>query len=292
MIGSSLARRASLAMLLALSAVSFVRGQAPDTQDLKATVVLRVHPDAKVTVDGQVTKVKGTMRRFVSPPLERGKKYYYTIVAEWMPNTYETFTVTRTVHVEAGKTVEEDMSKADANKGDKLFIIYVPTPPEVVEAMLKLAKVGKDDVVYDLGCGDGRIVVAAVKEFNAKHAVGIDLKQERIEEAQANAKKAGVQERVEFRKADVLKLKDLSQATVVTLYLSDDLNKMLMPKLQEQLKPGARIVSHRFRMGDWKPEKTERVPIDHPIADEQLIHLWTIKTKDGEKKEDKKPSGK
>ncbi len=292
MIGFSLLRRAALALILALTAMSFVRGQAVDSQHLSATVVLRVHPDAKVTVDGRATKSMGATRRFVSPPLELGKKYHYTIVAEWKPNTYETFTVVRTVHVEAGKIAEEDMSKADAKRGDKLVIIYVPTPPEIVEAMLKLAKVGKDDVVYDLGCGDGRIVVSAVENFHAKHGVGIDLDPVRLKEAMNNAKKVGVEEKVEFRRQDVLKIDDLSQASVVTLYLSDDLNEMLQPILLKQLKPGARIVSHRFRMGDWKPEKTEKVPIEHPIADEKLIHLWTLPKKGGEKKGDKKPGGK
>ncbi len=292
MIGFPLLRRAALALILALSAMSFVRGQTANSQRLSATVVLRVHPDAKVTVDGHATKSTGSTRRFVSPPLEPGKKYHYTLVAEWKPNTYETFTVARTVHVEAGKIAEEDMSKADAKRGDKLVIIYVPTPPEVVEAMLKLAKVGKDDVVYDLGCGDGRIVIAAVEEFNAKHGVGVDLDPERIAEALKKAKRVGAEEKVEFRRQDVLKIDDLSKASVVTLYLSDDLNEMLKPILLKQLKPGARIVSHRFRMGDWKPEKTEKVPIEHPIADEKLIHLWTLPKKGGEKKEDKKPADK
>src|SRR6516165_9856236 len=172
-------------------------------------------------------------------------------------NNYETYTVTRKVKVEAGKTIEVDLRKADPAQGDKLFIRYVPTPEQVVDAMMKLAGVGKDDVVYDLGCGDGRMLIAAVKKFNARRGVGVDLDQERIEEAKAAAKEAGVADKIEFRKGDVLKVEDLSDATVVTLYLSDDLNLTLRPILLKQLKPGTRIVTHRFLMGDWKPDKTE-----------------------------------
>jgi uncharacterized protein (TIGR03000 family) len=293
MIGSLHSRRVVSALVLALSAAAFVHGQAPDRADRRATITIRVHPKAKLTVDGTATLQNGEVRRFYSPPLEKNKKYYYTFVAEWMPNTYETFTVTRQVPVEAGKTTVEDLTKADSKKGDKLFIRYVPTPPEIVEAMMKLAKVGKDDVVYDLGCGDGRLVIAAVKQFHAKRGVGIDLDPKRIQEAKENAKKAGVETQVEFRQGDVLKpIKNLSDATVVTLYLSNALNEMLRPTLRKELKPRARIVSHRFTMGDWKPDKTETVDIFHPIPEEKRIHLWTIGKTDEGKKEEKNHSGK
>lgn len=284
------APRIALVLLLLLSAAPSVRSQ---EQDRRATITIHVATNAKVTVDDRPTGQTGAVRRFTSPPLEEGKKYHYTFVAEWMPNNYETFTVTRKVHVESGKLTREDMTKADPKKGDKLFIRYVPTPPEIVEAMMKLAKVGKDDVVYDLGCGDGRIVITAVKRFNARRGVGIDLDPNRIEEAKENAKKAGVDKNVAFRQDDVLKIQDLSDATVVMLYLSDDLNAMLRPALQKQLKPGARIVSHRFLMGEWKPDKTE----SHNVARSWYvgpyrIHLWTISKKDGDKIEDKIHSGK
>ena len=136
-------------------------------------------------------------------------------------------------------------------------MIYVPTPDEVVEAMCKLGKVGKDDVVYDIGCGDGRMVIQAVKKFGAKRGVGIDLSAERIKDCNANAKKAEVSDRVTFLQKDALTIKDFSEATVVLIYLSDYLNAALRPTLQKTLKPGAHIVSHRFLMGDWKPETTK-----------------------------------
>jgi cyclopropane fatty-acyl-phospholipid synthase-like methyltransferase len=147
-------------------------------------------------------------------------------------------------------------------------VIYVPTPPEVVAAMLKLAKVTKADVVYDLGCGDGRIPVTAAKEYGAR-GVGIDIDPQRIKEANENAKQAGVTDKVKFMEADLFTT-DISQASVVTLYLLPSLNLKLMPKLKKELKPGTRIVSHSFDMGEeWKPEQTQEI-------DGRTIYFWTI----------------
>jgi uncharacterized protein (TIGR03000 family) len=279
MVDSSLSRRLPLLLLAALCAAPAVRAQAPDQQDRRAFITVRVYPEATLTVDGQPTRATGETRRFYSPPLQTGKRYSYTFVAEWMPgNNYETWTVTRKVTVEAGKPIQIDLSKPNTKEGDKLFIRYVPTPPEIVAAMMKLGGVSKDDVVYDLGCGDGRIVIAAVHDFKAQRGVGVDLDPERLQEARRNAEKAGVEKQVDFRQENVLHVKDLSKATVVMLYLSNDLNELLRPILEKQLKPGTRIVSHRFRMGDWQPDKTET----HAVADgwykgKYQIHLWTIK---------------
>lgn len=288
----ALSRRVALMFVFLLIVVPALRSQVPDKEERRATVIIRVHSSATLTVNDQPTRQKGERRSFVSPPLEPGKKYTYTFVAEWMPrNNYETYKVTRKVEVQAGKEVEVDMSEADLKKGDVLFIRFVPTPRETIDAMMKLANVGEDDVVYDLGCGDGSLVVAAVKKYHAKRGVGIDLDTDRIKEANAKAKEEGVEKKVEFRLQNVLEVKDLSQATVVMLYMSDELNNQLRPILQKKLKPGARIVSHRFTMGEWKPDKTETVDIHHDIPEEKRIHLWTIKKEAG-KKEDKNHSGK
>lgn len=146
-------------------------------------------------------------------------------------------------------------------------VIYVPTPPEVVEAMLKVAKVGPKDVVYDLGCGDGRIVVTAAKEYGAR-GVGIDIDPERIREAEANAQANGVTDKVKFHLEDLFEA-DISDATVVTLYLLPSLNLKLRPKLWKELKVGTRIVSHAFDMGDWEPEQQLDV-------DGRTVYFWTI----------------
>ncbi|MDQ4120641.1 MAG: methyltransferase domain-containing protein [Acidobacteriota bacterium] len=145
---------------------------------------------------------------------------------------------------------------------------YVPTSPEVVSSMLKMANVTKNDVVYDLGCGDGRIVVSAVKDFGAKRGVGVDIDPERIKEAKHNARRADVTNKVTFIEGDLFKT-DLREATVVTLYLLPAVNLRLLPKLLEELKPGTRVVSHAFDMGDWTPEKTETV-------NGSTIYFWTI----------------
>jgi uncharacterized protein (TIGR03000 family) len=246
-----------------------------EAKEAPATVVFRLDATATLTIDGESTTQVGARRKFTTPPLKPGVRYYYMAVAVWEPNNYTRITRTRKVYVQAGKQAEVDFSKEDASQPpDKVFVRYVPTPPEVVDAMLKLGKVGKDDVVYDLGCGDGRIPVTAVSKFEAKRGVGIDLDPQRIKESKENAKKAGVEGKVEFRQADVLKLTDLGDASVVTLYLGDDINKLLRPLLEKSLKPGSRIVSHRFTIGDWKPEKTEELTVGGVKI---KIHLWTIK---------------
>ena len=144
---------------------------------------------------------------------------------------------------------------------------YVPSSGAIVEAMLKLARVTATDNVYDLGCGDGRIVILAAKQYKA-HGVGIDINPQRIQEARANAKAALVGPRVRFEENDLFDA-DIHDATVVTLYLLPHVNMRLRPKLLKDLKPGTRIVSHSFDMGDWKPDKEEEV-------DGATIYLWTV----------------
>jgi ubiquinone/menaquinone biosynthesis C-methylase UbiE len=145
---------------------------------------------------------------------------------------------------------------------------YVTTPDRAVDAMLKLAGVKRGDVVYDLGCGDGRIVISAAKKYGV-HGFGIDINPERIAEARANAIQAKVTALVKFEAGDLFEA-DLHGATVVALYLLPDLNLRLRPKLLRELKPGARVVSNTFGMGDWKPDKELIVEGSH-------IYLWTIK---------------
>ena len=155
-----------------------------------------------------------------------------------------------------------------AKETPRLDVPYVPTPQEVVDKMLDLAKVGKNDTLFDLGCGDGRIVVTAAKERGAR-GTGIDIDPTRIAEAKENAKKAGVSDRAQFRVGDLFKT-DFSSATVVTLYLLPTINAKLRPQLWKQLKVGTRVVSHAFDMGsEWPAEKTVEV-------DGRTIYYWTI----------------
>jgi protein-L-isoaspartate O-methyltransferase len=151
----------------------------------------------------------------------------------------------------------------------KLDVPYEPSPPHIVDRMLELANVSKNDVLYDLGSGDGRIVIAAAKKYGAR-GVGIDLDPQRVEEARANAKAAGVEDRVRFMVGDLF-ASDFSEATVVTLFLWPGVNRQLRPHLWRQLKVGTRIVSYIWDMGqNWPPEKTERIG-------SRDIHYWTIK---------------
>jgi SAM-dependent methyltransferase len=147
---------------------------------------------------------------------------------------------------------------------------FVPTPDTVVEGMLKLAGVKSSDTVYDLGCGDGRIVITAARTYKS-HGVGVDINPERITEARANAKKAMVDNLVKFEENDLFAA-DIKAATVVTLYLLPNVNLRLRPKLLKDLKPGTRIVSHSFDMGEWKPDKEEVIEGRH-------IYLWTVPAK-------------
>lgn len=153
-----------------------------------------------------------------------------------------------------------------AQKRPALDVPYVPTKPAVVDGMLKLANLKKGDVLYDLGCGDGRIVIAAAKQYGVT-AMGFDIDPERIAEANANAKAAGVTNKVKFVNANLFNT-DLSKATVITMYLLPTVNMELRPKILK-LKPGTRIVSHAFDMGDWAPEKTEMV-------DGATLYFWTV----------------
>jgi SAM-dependent methyltransferase len=143
---------------------------------------------------------------------------------------------------------------------------YEPTPPEVVRAMLDLAGVGPGDVVYDLGCGDGRIVIEAARR--GARGVGVDVDPARIREARANARAAGVEERVEWREQDLFQA-DVGPATAVMLYLWPHVNLRLRPRLLAELRPGTRVVSHSHDMGDWAPDRTIRVA-------GATVHLWLV----------------
>ncbi len=146
-------------------------------------------------------------------------------------------------------------------------VIFVPTPNEVVDKMLELAAVTSDDVVYDLGSGDGRIPITAAQRYGVR-AVGVDIDPQRIREARENARNARVEDKVRFIEGDLFEA-DIAEATVVTLYLLTRLNARLRPRLLKELKPGTRIVSHAFGMGDWKPEQLVYVGTS-------AVYLWRI----------------
>ena len=154
-------------------------------------------------------------------------------------------------------------------------VIYYPTPPATVEAMLRAAKIQKEDVLYDLGSGDGRIPIKAAQDYGIR-AVGVEIDPKLVADATEAAEKLGVANKVKFRVQNFFRT-DLREATIVTLYLSDTLNVALLPKILNEMRPGSRIVSHDFLMGNWKPEQTIRVPWQQTLF--RTVYVWTVPEK-------------
>ncbi len=242
-----------------------------------ALTVLVPRDDAKLSFDDvAMLKEKGVKRSFTTPPLDVNFKVNYTLKVVWEPNNYTKITRTHKVDIDPAKDDKliVDLTQADPRWKDDIVVRYVPTPDDIVDAMCKLGNVGKNDIVYDLGCGDGRMVIRAVDKFGAKRGFGVDIDPERVAESKDNAKKAKVDDRVTFRQGDVLKIDEIIDASVVLLYMGNDINLRLRPILQEKLKPGSRIVSHRFTMGDWEPTTTQK--LKGADGDDYVIHLWVI----------------
>jgi uncharacterized protein (TIGR03000 family) len=272
--------RIGLAAVLGAGLIALARptvAQAPEKkQPAAGTVKSRIkvtlpQDDAELFIEDKATKATGKSREFETPPIEAGKSYEYKFTTKWRPNNYTYITRNKTVTFKAGDEVAVDMTQDDPN--DRAEIRYVPTPDDIVAQMVKLAKITKDDVVFEPGCGDARILIASVKG-GAKRGVGIDLDQERVDESTANVKAAGLSDKIEIRKGDALDIKDLSDATVVMMYMGNEFNGLMRPILWRDLKVGARVVSHRFTFGDWKPDETKKVTGDD--GDEYELHIWTI----------------
>jgi uncharacterized protein (TIGR03000 family) len=242
----------------------------------KITVTL-LEGESKLWIDGKETKQTGTTRKFDIPGLEPDAEYVMTFKAQWEPNNYTRITRTKVVTFKGGAPVSIDLRKPDAKERDDIVVRFVATPQEVANEMLRMSKVGKGDVVWDIGCGDGRFVITAVKEFGAKSGKGFDIDPARVIDSNENAKKAGVSDKVKFEEADALKIKSAAEASVVTLYMGQDLNLAMRPMLRKTLRPGSRVVSHRFTMGDWKPNETRTIEVGGETYE---LHLWIITEKD------------
>jgi uncharacterized protein (TIGR03000 family) len=240
---------------------------------LKVTVP---QEDAELTIEKTLTKLTGTTRDFDTPELEAGKEYAYSFTVVWRPNNYTVLTRTKNIDFKGGEDLNVDLSKPDPKTPDKAVIRWVPTPDDIVDEMMKLGGVKEGDIVYEPGPGDGRVLIAAVKK-GAKKAIGIEIDPKKAAEAVENTKKAKVDDKVKIIEGDALKDRDYSEATVVMLYMGNEFNKLLLPILEKQLKPGTRIVSHRFVLGDWAPDKT--IKVTGADGDEYVLHLWTVKEK-------------
>jgi len=265
---------AMLLCFLLAGSVELLHGQQAGGKTIKLKLLLPQH-DAVVSVDGKEEAGQGEERTLTVTTAK--DKNHVQLSAVWQPNNYTKITRPRKVEAKDGILTVDFRSPSNTEKDD-IVVIFVPTPDDVVEAMCKMAKVGKDDVVYDLGCGDGRMVITAVKKFGAKRGVGVDLDPELVVKCKESAKEAGVADKVQFRVGDVLKVEDMSDASVVLLYMGDDINMRLKPILQKTLKPGSRVVSHRFLMGDdWRPDRTETIHSSQGY--DCLIHIWEFKKK-------------
>ena len=226
--------------------------------------------DAELVVNGKPIGGAAASRTFETEPLGQGT-HRYTFTVTWRPNTYTTMTRSKTIAFRAGETVNVDLTVDDP--ADRVRVIYVPTPADVAAAMVDLAGVGRDDIVYEPGCGDARITTAAIRK-GARRGICVDIDPERARESKANVEAAGFADRIDVREGDALDVKDLSDVSVVFLYMGDHFNLLIRPVLWRELKVGSRIVSHRFTMGDWKPDQTMSVLSDQGSIFE--LHLWTI----------------
>jgi uncharacterized protein (TIGR03000 family) len=249
------------------------RGAVAATQVRSRIRVLVPRADAELAFEHGVTDTTGTVREWDSAPLEPGRIYRYTFTVKWRPNNYTLLTREKIVRFKAGDPVVVDLSQDDPN--DRAQIRYVPTPDFVVAEMIKLAGIRKDDVVFEPGCGDARVTIAAVKA-GARRGVGIDLAPERVADSLKNVRAAKLEGKIDIRLGDALDIKDLSDASVVFLYMGEEFDLLIRPRLWEHLKVGARVVSHRFEMGDWMPDRTVTTAARPTDDDIYLVHLWTI----------------
>jgi uncharacterized protein (TIGR03000 family) len=263
----------NLILAAGLFACVIPAGTFAQEQGWRKTVTLEVYlPEgARLFIEDQEmeTLSKGPMLRFVSPPLPRGK-YIYTIKAIISdPNGPRT--VTRRIDVRPGDFESVDLR--EPSKKPITDVEYEPTPQKVVDALLRLAKVTRNDVVWDLGCGDGRIPVTAAKEYGCK-AYGVDIDPERVKDSLTSARKHGVEKLVTIEQRDIFALDLSKEPTIVTLYLLPQLNAKLLPQLR-QLPPGARVISVAHRIADIKPD--EQIVVDTERG-EFDVFLWKAET--------------
>jgi uncharacterized protein (TIGR03000 family) len=276
-----------IASLVAVLMTAALVGQVALTQEkaekVQSKIVVLVpergHEETTLTISGTATEQKGSERKFTTPPLDKGSTYTYTFQAQIVPNNYTKITRTKSVTFKAGDDVKVDLTVKD-EKTDKIVVRWVPTPDDIVDKMCEMAKVTKDDIIWDLGCGDAVMLVRPIIKYKAKKGVGVDIDPKMIDIAKKYAADKGVADKVELRVGDILDAKqmpDLKDASVVLLYIGDDLGERLGPVLRANLKPGARVVSHRFSLGDWEPK--QRVTVTGEDGAEYELLYWVVDEK-------------
>jgi uncharacterized protein (TIGR03000 family) len=265
----------TLAMLLAMTPLF-----AEDKGTGRIELIMPDRGQLTLTVDGKESKpTSGKNLTLEIPGIPEGKEKTVELSLLIVPNNYTKITRPRTVQIKGGAKVQVDFSKEDKAL-DKIVVRWVPTPNDIVDEMCRFAKVSEKDVVYDPGCGDAIMLCRPIAKFGAKKGIGIDIDPKMVVKANEMAEEYKVTNKVVIRQGDILNEKDmadLGEATVVLLYIGDDLGARMEPLLRKMLKPGARIVSHRFTIGDWKPDETKTVM--GADGDEYILHLWTVKAK-------------
>jgi uncharacterized protein (TIGR03000 family) len=265
--------RYALSVLLLPFLLPLALAQEAVPTEITVLVPDQVYEETVLKIDGKLIAGKGGTRKSTLS-LTKGKDHNVKIEAVIQPANYYKITRTKNVTIRGGKNCTVDLREKDL-KTDRIVVRWVPTPDEIVDEMCKLAKVGRNDTVYDLGCGDGVMLIRSVQQFGAKKAVGIDIDPKILEVARKNVKKAELEDRIELRQGDVLDITSMADANVILLYMGDDLGERLSPMLRKTCKPGTRIVSHRFALGDWQPTRT--VLAKGRDSSEYELHLWEVK---------------
>jgi SAM-dependent methyltransferase len=233
----------------------------------------------RLTIDGSdFTEPRSKNKKVVKVDPQPGKDSIHIEFQFW-PVAYSKTIRQRTVKLKPGETLTVDLTKEDPQTPDRFEAIYFQTAEPLLDAMMQLAGVKETDTVMDIGCGDGRLVITAVKKYKAKKGIGIDIRKELVELSQENAVKEGVADRTEFLEQDALKLKDISHVSVVFLYLGENLSARLQPLLQKTLKPGSRVVSLDFPIGDWKPDEKKPIKARNNYGRMQdfTLLLWQVR---------------
>ncbi|MDY3555273.1 TIGR03000 domain-containing protein [Gemmata sp. JC717] len=272
-------KRLSVGVVALVVAVGAACAQEKKTATITITAPEAGYKDTIVKVDGTAVNGSGGKYTFTTPALEAGKEYKFKVEALIEPNNYTKITRPREVTVKGGDALTLDLTKEDKVL-DKIVVRWVPTPDDIVDEMAKMAKVTKNDVIFDPGCGDAVMLIRPMKQLGAKKGIGIDIDPKMVKKAQEKAKEEGVAEKVVIKEGDILNEKDMaiaSEASVVLIYIGDDLGARMAPVLQKLLKPGTRIVSHRFKLGDWKPDRT--VTVRGSDGDDYVLHYWEVKEK-------------
>lgn len=270
-----IASRIVLCFLVAVALAGVNVGQEKTTSTVTILVPEKGQEETVLKINGKLVEGDGGTRTYKAAG-EKGKDITLKIQVLIEPNNYTKITRRKEITVKAGDNIKVDMTVKNPKDPDDIVVRFVPTPDDIVDEMAKLAKMTKDDVVYDLGCGDAVMLIRPIQQGKAKRGVGVEYDPKMVKVATENVEKAKLSDKIQIRQGDMLKLtsKDVADATVVLLYIGDDLGERVGPLLQKALKPGSRIVSHRFILGDWKPNRT--VTVKGQDGGEYELHLWVV----------------